>query len=184
MNSGLDFPSVLVAARAGAEWAWTKLYRDLAPSLLRYFRCYSADRAEDLLGEVFLQVVRDLPGFSGGEEQFRAWAFTIARRRLVDEWRRQGRRREEPRSDELPEGSTPADEVEQDVLARLSERRVRAVLARLTPAQRDVLFLRLIAGLSIEQTAQVLGNTPGGVKSLQNRGLQAISRNFPEEAVS
>ena len=94
MNSGLDFPSVLVAARTGAEWAWTKLYRDLAPSLLRYFRCYSADQAEDLLGGVFLQVVCDLPA-----------------------------------------GSTAPGEVEGDVLARLSERRVRTVLARLTPAR-------------------------------------------------
>jgi RNA polymerase sigma factor (sigma-70 family) len=184
VNAGLDFPSVLVAARTGADWAWTKLYRDLAPSLLRYFRCYSAENAEDLVGEVFLHVVRDLPGFGGGEDQFRTWVFTIARRRLVDQWRRAGRRREDPWSDDLPIPVTARGEVEEDVLARLSERRVRTVLARLTPAQRDVLFLRIIAGLSIAETAQVLGNTPGGVKSLQVRGLEAISRTFPEEAVS
>jgi RNA polymerase sigma-70 factor (ECF subfamily) len=152
--------------------------------VLRYFRCYSAENAEDLVGEVFLQIVRDLPGFTGGEDQFRAWVFTIARRRLVDEWRRQGRRREEPRSDLLAPTSAEADEVEQHALARLGEQRVRSVLARLTPAQRDVLFLRIIAGLSIAETAQVLGNTPGGVKSLQIRGLEAIVRVSPEEAVS
>ena len=184
MSLGLEFPSVLVAARTGAEWAWTKIYRDLAPSVLRYFRCYSAESADDLLGEVFLQVVRDLPGFAGGEEQFRAWVFTVARRRLVDEWRRQGRRREDSRSHDLPHTLAAPEAVEEDVLRRLSEQRVRSVLSRLTPAQRDVLFLRIIAGLSIAQTAQVLGNTPGGVKSLQVRGLEAISRVFPEEAVS
>jgi RNA polymerase sigma-70 factor (ECF subfamily) len=181
---GLDFPSVLVAARTGAEWAWTRLYRDLAPSILRYFRCYSADDAEDLLGEVFLQLVRDLPGFSGGEDQFRAWVFTIARRRLVDTWRRQGRRREDLSSDHPRFASTGFEEIEEDVLKRLSGQRVRSVLARLTPAQRDVLFLRIIAGLSISETAEVLGNTPGGVKSLQVRGLEAIRRVLPEEAVS
>jgi RNA polymerase sigma-70 factor (ECF subfamily) len=152
--------------------------------VLRYFRCYSAENAEDLVGEVFLQVVRDLPAFAGGENQFRAWIFTIARRRLVDEWRRQGRRREDPRSDILANISAEPDDVEECALASLSEQRVRSVLARLTPAQRDVLFLRIIAGLSIAETAQVLGNTPGGVKSLQIRGLEAILRVFPEEAVS
>ncbi len=184
MTLGLEFPSVLVAARTGAEWAWTKLYGDLAPSILRYLRCYSAESADDLLGEVFLQVVRDLPGFRGGEDQFRAWVFTIARRRLVDEWRRQGRRREDSRSDDLRVASAGPEEVEEDVLRRLSEQRVRSVLSRLTPAQRDVLFLRIVAGLSIAETAQVLGNSPGGVKSLQIRGLEAIRRFFPEEAVS
>jgi len=166
------------------------LYRDLAPSILRYFRAYSTENAEDLLGEVFLQVVRDLPGFSGSEGQFRAWVFTIARRRLVDEWRRQGRRREvlcrdDPRlTAGQPLASTGPDEIVHDVLRRLSEQRVWAVLARLTPSQRDVLFLRIIAELSIAETAQVLGNTPGGVKALQVRGLEAIRRAFPEEAVS
>jgi RNA polymerase sigma-70 factor, ECF subfamily len=184
VSLGLEFPSVLVAARTGAEWAWTKLYRDLAPSVLRYFRCYSAEGADDLAGEVFLQLVRDLPGFSGGEEQFRAWVFTIARRRLVDEWRRQRRRREDCRSDDLPVTSGAPEVVEEDVLRRLSEQRVRSVLCRLTPAQRDVLFLRIIAGLSIAETAQVLGHTPGGVKSLQIRGLEAIRRVLPEGAVS
>ncbi len=190
MSLGLEFPSVLVAARTGAEWAWTMLYRDLAPSILRYLRCYSTDNAEDLLGEVFLQVVRDLPGFSGSEGQFRAWVFTIARRRLVDEWRRRGRRREDlcpddPRLRASPRlASTGPDEIVHDVLRRLSEQRVRSVLARLTSAQRDVLFLRIIAGLSIAETAQVLGNTPGGVKALQVRGLEAIRRGFPEEAIS
>jgi RNA polymerase sigma-70 factor (ECF subfamily) len=184
VSLGLEFPSVLSAARTGAEWAWTKLYRDLAPSILRYLRCYSPESAEDLLGEVFLQIVRDLPGFTGGEDRFRSWVFTIARRRLVDEWRRQGRRREDSHSDDLPLTATAADEVEEDVLRRLSEQRIRSVLARLTPAQRDVLFLRIIAGLSIAETAQVLGNTPGGVKSLHIRGLETIRRAFPEEVVS
>jgi len=166
------------------------LYRDLAPSILRYFRAYSTENAEDLLGEVFLQVVRDLPDFSGSEGQFRAWVFTIARRRLVDEWRRQGRRREvlcrdDPRlTAGQPLAATGPDEIVHDVLRRLSEQRVSVVLARLTPAQRDVLFLRIIAELSIAETAQVLGNTPGGVKALQVRGLEAIRRAFPEEAVS
>jgi RNA polymerase sigma-70 factor (ECF subfamily) len=152
--------------------------------VLRYFRCYSAESAEDLVGEVFLQVVRDLPAFTGGEDQFRAWVFTIARRRLVDEWRRQGRRREDPRSDIVAPSSAKPHEVEERALTHLGEQHVRSVLARLTPAQRDVLFLRIVAGLSIAETAQVLGNTPGGVKSLQIRGLEAILRIFPEEAVS
>ncbi len=184
MTLGLHFPSVLAAARAGSDWAWTALYRELAPSVLRYFRCHSAEGAEDLMGQVFLEIVQDLSGFKGGEDQFRAWVFTIARRRLVDEWRRQGRRRERECSDDLASALTAPEEVEEEGLRRLGEQRVRALLTRLTPAQRDVLFLRIVAGLTLEETAEVLDNTPGAVKSLQIRGLQAIRRLSPEEAIS
>lgn len=184
MTLGLDFSSILIAARAGSEWAWTRLYYDLAPDLLRYFRCYSVESAEDLVGQVLLQVVRDLARFKGGEDRFRAWVFTIARRRLVDEWRRQGRRKEQASSDLLSVVSAASEEIETDALRRLGEQRVHSILARLTPAQRDVLFLRMVAGLTIEETAEVLGNTSGAVKSLQSRGLEAIRRLLPKEAVS
>ena len=80
-----SFDNVLFAARAGAEWAWERLYAEYAARVAGYLRAHGAEDADDLAGEVFLQVVRGLDGFSGAEHQFRAWLFTIAHRRLVDD---------------------------------------------------------------------------------------------------
>ncbi|HEY3019439.1 MAG TPA: sigma factor, partial [Solirubrobacteraceae bacterium] len=87
-----SFDNVLQAARAGAEWAWERLYGALAPKVAGYLRANGAADPEDLTGEVFLQVVRGLERFSGDEHAFGAWVFTIAHRRLVDDLRRRSRR--------------------------------------------------------------------------------------------
>jgi RNA polymerase sigma factor (sigma-70 family) len=181
---GLDFPATLAAARVGADWAWTNLYRDLAPSILRYLRAHDVGDPDDLLEEVFLQMVQDLPSFSGREDDFRAWAFAIAHRRLLDEWRRTDKHPEMDSDD--GDFSTDADSGshEDEPFTTVSEAHVCAIMARLTTSQREVLFLRIIGGLSIEQTAQALGKTAGSVKALQIRGLQTISRHLPSEVVS
>jgi DNA-directed RNA polymerase specialized sigma24 family protein len=87
-----SFNSVLTAARAGADWAWERIYADLAPVVTGYLRGHGAAEPEDLAGETFLHVVRDLPRFEGDERAFRSWVFTIAHRRLIDDRRRRGRR--------------------------------------------------------------------------------------------
>jgi RNA polymerase sigma-70 factor (ECF subfamily) len=71
MRPGDAFGDVLLAARAGAEWAWQRIYDDLAPKVVGYLRGHGAGDPEDVAGEVFLQVVRGLPGFSGGERRRR-----------------------------------------------------------------------------------------------------------------
>src|SRR4029079_9625218 len=87
-----DFAAVLRGARSGDDWAWRALYAEFAPALLGYLRARRADHPDDLLGEVMLQIVRDLPGFDGDKSDFRAWAFTIAHHRLLDERRLATRR--------------------------------------------------------------------------------------------
>ena len=90
------FERVLAEAKAGAEWAITALYRDIQPSLLRYLRSQAPADAEDLASEVWLDVASGLDRFEGDETAFRRWLFTIARRRLIDLRRRDGRRRAVP----------------------------------------------------------------------------------------
>src|SRR5919201_1250418 len=96
-----DFPATLALLRAGDEAAWGELYRDLSPRVLGYLRGLDSPDAEDLLGEVFVQVVRDLARFEGDERAFRAWLFTIAHNRFLDAKRRARRRPVEPVA-ELP----------------------------------------------------------------------------------
>jgi RNA polymerase sigma factor (sigma-70 family) len=171
-----DFPTLLVAARQGAEWAWTSLYREYSPALLRYLRAQGAREPEDLLGEVFVQVVRNLATFEGAESAFRSWIFMIARNRLVDERRSAGRNRVEPTADSAILELAGSGHAEDDAMRSLSDARVLAVLEQLTPDQRDALFLRLFARMTAEEIAAVIGKRPGAVKALLHRALAKIRR--------
>ena len=180
---GESFPGVLQAARTGAEWAWSSIYRDLSPLVLGYLRAQRASEPEDLTGEVFLQVVRDLHRFDGDERDFRAWVFTIVRHRAVDAGRRRARRPVEL-APEVPVVADESADVETLVVDRAGESRIREIIEELGPDQRDVLLLRVLADLTVEETAKVVGKSPGAVKALQRRGLAAIKRALANEGVT
>jgi RNA polymerase sigma-70 factor, ECF subfamily len=179
-----NFAAVLRAARRGEDWAWRALYAELAPGLLAYLRARRADQPEDLLGEVMLQIVRDLPSFDGGKPEFRAWAFTISHHRLLDERRRSARRPVEPLPAPELERLGPLGDTEEDAQRALSAERVGRLLAQLSPDQQNVILLRVLGELSIEQVAEVIGKTPGAVKALQHRGFEAIRREIESERVT
>jgi len=182
---GEQFETVLEAARAGAGWAADRLWQSLAPSVAGYLRVQGAAEPDDLTSEVFLGVFGGLGSFSGGEEQLRAWVFTIAHRRLTDE-RRQTARRPPPASldtEHNHEQGSPAPSAEHDALRRLSAERVQRLCEQLVPDQRDVLLLRLVGGLTVEEVAAGLDKSPGAVKALQRRGLAALRKNFDREGV-
>ncbi|MGH2781800.1 MAG: RNA polymerase sigma factor [Thermoleophilaceae bacterium] len=173
---GERFDRTLAAARAGDEEAWTQLYRELAPPLLGYLRGKGAPEPEDLLGEVLLQMVRDLERFEGGERSFRAWVFTIAHHRMLDAQRRRGRRPVEPVADEDLLRRTATADLEEEALARVRAGELGRVLDGLTPDQRSVLLLRVFGELTVDEVARVLGRRPGAVKALQRRALAAVQR--------
>jgi RNA polymerase sigma factor (sigma-70 family) len=179
-----NFAATLDAARAGEEWAWKALYAEHAPALLGYLRALAAAQPEDLLGEVMLQIVRDLHSFDGAERDFRAWAFTIAHHRLLDERRRSARRPAEPVPAPELERLGPRGDTEDDALRNLSAERVGAVLARLSPEQQNVILLRVLGDLTFEEVARVTGKTAGAVKALQRRGLEAIKDELARERVT
>jgi RNA polymerase sigma factor (sigma-70 family) len=178
------FEAVLAAARAGREWAWAEIYRDLAPPLLGYLRARGAEEPEDLLGELFLQMVRDLAAFEGGERQFRAWAFAIAHHRLIDDRRYRGRRPVDPAPlDALDAIQANADRWAESTQG-IGDRRVRAALGRLPEPQRNVILLRVLGDLSVDQAARVIGKTPGAVKALQRRALASLQRQLSKSSVT
>ena len=184
---GEAFDSVLSAARTGAPWAFGRLWEALAPSVAGYLRLQGGVEPEDLTSEVFVSVLTSLDSFQGDEDRFRSWVFTIAHRRLVDDWRRRGRR------PALADGAGETDgrdaeaaggDVEEEALRRLSEQRVRRICDLLAPDQRDVVLLRMVAGMSLDQTAEALGKTTTAVKALQHRGVAALRRHLEREGVS
>jgi RNA polymerase sigma-70 factor (ECF subfamily) len=173
MRTGLPFDDVLAAAQAGAAWAFETLYRDLAPAVTGYLRLHGAAEPDDLASETFLGVFTGLAKFRGDEDGLRAWVFTIAHRRLLDDWRRRSRRPQ--LAAELPE---PVDavggDVEEDVLARFGTAEVTRLCGTLPADQRSVLLLRILGDLTVEQVAGVLGKSVASVKALQRRGLRAL----------
>jgi RNA polymerase sigma factor (sigma-70 family) len=170
---GEAFPDVLAAAQAGAPWAFERLYAELAPVVTGYLRLHGAFEPDDLASETFLGVFTGLASFLGGEQGFRSWVFTIAHRRLLDERRRLARRGAVVRVDaELPD--RPGGDVEDEALGAVGEQRVHELCASLLPAQRAVLLLRIVADLTVEQVAHVLGKSVPAVKALQRRGLRAL----------
>lgn len=180
---GAQFDQVLAAARTGAGWAGERLWRSLAPSVAGYLRLQGAAEPDDLTSETFIGVLRGLDGFSGSEAQFRSWVFTIAHRRLVDERRRRGSRPVVVAPDPAEEVRPAAPSSEDLALGRLGTARVEALCHRLAPDQRDVLLLRLVAVMTVEEVAAVVGKTPGAVKALQRRGLASVRRLLEREGV-
>lgn len=182
MPLGEGFATTLEAARLGAEWAWGALYDDLAPAVTGYLRARGAPDPDDLTGEVFLQIVRDLRSFAGDEREFRAWVFTITHHRLLDDRRYRQRRPVEPV--ENPEVGSDAEDPEGAALTSAAMAGVRTALGRLSPDQRDVLLLRLFGRLTVAEVALVVGKRPGAVKALQRRGLASLRRHLLKEGVT
>jgi len=184
--SGLDefaFQGALAAARLGEEWAVALLWRDLHPRILRYLRVAVGDSdAEDLGSDVWLEVARGLGRFDGDASAFSAWVFTIARRRVIDVGRRVQRRRTDPMSpQQIDRGH---DEAPGELEARLALDVALRRVARLPRDQAEVVALRVLAGLSAEPVAEILGKSAGAVRVLQHRGLRRLANELAAEGVT
>jgi RNA polymerase sigma factor (sigma-70 family) len=123
---------------------------------------------------VFVEVVRSLHRFEGDEAGFRSWVFTIAHRRLIDARRASTRRPVELAPAEDLEPALPPTDDEPFLLERAGTAEVLALLGRLGDDQREVLVLRLVAGLTTGEVAAVTGRSTEAVKGLAKRGLARL----------
>lgn len=187
---GPAFDEVLKAAQEEAGWALTRLYESLAPAVAAYLRAQGLAEQEDVTSDVFLVVLSRVGSFSGTEAQFRSWVFTIAHSRLVDHRRASARR---PDVDSLDADADAIDAAEQchtasaaedDALQSMGTARVEHLLDALAPDQRAVLALRILADVSVEGAACVLGKQPGAVKALQRRAIAALRRSLSQDGRS
>jgi RNA polymerase sigma-70 factor (ECF subfamily) len=176
-----NFGDVLTAAKTGAEWAIGALYRELQPSLERYFRAQAPTEVEDLASEVWLDAAAALGRFEGDEAAFRRWLFTIARRRLIDHRRREVRRRAV--QGPLEECAPPdgVDDPEAQAVAASETDAAIALIASLPTDQAEVVLLRVIAGLDVADVAAIVGKKPGTVRVLQHRALTRLSEEIQRE---
>jgi RNA polymerase sigma-70 factor (ECF subfamily) len=170
----------LVGARRREPAAVTRVYAAYAPTLFRFFLVAVGDRptAEDLTGDVFKSAIEGLPRFRGSVEMLGGWLFRIARHDLSDHRRRQARHLVQPLDDLLEEAALAGEAVDPEELAldRVESDQVLAALRQLSPDQREVLLLRMAAGLTAPEVAAIVGKTTGAVKALQHRGVASLAR--------
>ena len=176
MALGEQFSDVLSAARTGAPWALEALYREFHPPVLAFLRARAPSEAEDLASDVFVAVAEGLGRFEGDEDGFRSWLFTITYRQVGQLRRRMGRRRTEPLpADEVGERVPPGD-AESDAMAAISTQQALDLIATLPPAQGEVLLLRVVADLPVDEVATILGKRPTAVRALQHRAVVGLAR--------
>jgi RNA polymerase sigma-70 factor (ECF subfamily) len=192
---GHDFDGVLAAAQQGDEAAFARMWRDVNPSLLRYLRLFAGEVAEDVAADTWVQVVRRLKDFEGSEVGWRAWVFTTARRRAFDEGRRRARRNAAVAAAGQalevghPDARTGADQADladtaDMALEHLQTRRVLALVAQLPGKQAEVIVLRVVAGLPVEEVARILRCSPGAVRVNAHRGLKRLAGILASEGVT
>jgi RNA polymerase sigma-70 factor (ECF subfamily) len=181
---GPDLGRPDLGAADEADRAFSELWRDANPALLRYLRVIAPETAEDIAADTWVQVVRGLAAFRGDEAAWRAWLFTIARHRAIDEGRRRSRRPvvsvPEVADVTSPDNPDPADLV----LEKLSTRAAVALIATLPRLQAEVILLRVVAGLDTPTVARLVGRSPGAVRVAAHRGLRQLAATLAEAGVT
>jgi RNA polymerase sigma-70 factor, ECF subfamily len=165
----------LAAAQAGDEAGFARLWRAYQPALLRYLRALVGSVAEDVASETWLQVARDVSGYRGDAAGFQVWLFRVARHRAIDD-RRWVRRRP---PEELVEPAGVPDTRAPDAWATAAENLdtewAVALISTLPPDQAEAVLLRVVVGLDVAGTAQVLGKRAGAVRVATLRGLRRLA---------
>lgn len=172
MPAQLDDDLVAAACRGDAD-ALGDIWRALAPVVAGYLAARGADDPDALTSDVFLAVLPKLGDISGGAAGLRTFVFSVAHARLVDDRRRRSRRPATVAFD-AQEHDSAAPSAEHEALSQLGTHDVHALLDRLAPDYREVLALRVVADLGVEQTAAVMRRSAGSVKQLQRRALIAL----------
>ncbi len=168
-------------ARNGDAEAFGQLYDHYNTSVYRflYYRVGSVQLAEDLTAETFFRALRSMSSFRWQGKDFGAWLMTIARNLTTDHFKA-GRTRLESTTEDMSTLDTTTEGPESAVLASLTNEALLEALAELPGEQRDCLVMRFLQGLSIAETAEVLGRSAGAVKQLQLRGVRNLAKLLPE----
>lgn len=176
-ESGLD--DVVAAAVKGNREALSEVLSAIRPVVVRYCRARvgTAERsglsADDVAQEVCLAVIAALPRYRDQGRPFLAFVYGIAAHKVADAHRAMARDKSDP-AETVPEQFDRNVGPEQEALNSESARRMQALLEVLPEKQREILILRVVVGLSAEETADAVGSSAGAVRVAQHRALQKL----------
>lgn len=179
----MDLTEALRAAQRGDEAAMGHLYRALHPSLLRYLSRRAPTAAEDLASECWLAAAKALVEFEGDGEDLRAWLFGVARHQVANFWRASRRGPlVESAAQVVDVPSSDAGEVVVEALT--TQAAIDDLLRGLSDDQAEIVLLRVVAGLSVEQVASLLKKRPGAVRVAQHRALRRLATRLERKPVT
>ena len=192
-GTGTDRAEVLKAlvlrARDGDADAFGSLYDHYMDLVYRYiyYRVGTHSLTEDLTSETFLRALRRIRDFHWQGKDFGAWLVTIARNLVADHFK-SGRYRLEVCTAELAEPDRRHPDHHQEgperaVLDALTNRTLLRAVRRLGSEQQECVVLRFLHGLSVAETALVMGKKPGAIKALQYRAVRSLGRMLPADLV-
>lgn len=176
---GERLDAVVAEAVAGSRDALREVVEIIRPIVIRYVRARigSWERvglsADDVAQEVCLAAIQALPRYQDQGRPFLAFVYGIASHKVADAHRAAGRNRSEP-TDVVPERLSLDAGPEQMALNSDSATRMQKLLAVLPEKQREILTLRIVVGMSAEETAEAVGSTPGAVRVAQHRALARL----------
>ena len=179
-----DFPEVLRLAACGDAAAFARLWRETHPPLLRYLWVSVGDAAEDVAADVWLDVARRIRSFHGGEQEFRGWLFTMARRKMIDRHRYEARRPVSPTADGELFDRPAADDTVAAALEYISTETALSLIATLPRDQAEIVVLRVVVGLDASAVAQIVGKSPGAVRVAAHRGLRTLRERVADVTVT
>ena len=178
------FDDVVPRAREGDQCAIEQLFCELQPRLLRFLRSQEHRAADDLAAEVWLAVARGIGRFEGDWDDFRAWIFAIARRRLADHRRTAVRRRTDIVDAETFDQHLADDTTEIEALDKISGQQAAALItAVLGGDQAEVLLLRVLADLDVDQVASIMQREPNWVRVTQHRAMRTLAKRLGPKIV-
>lgn len=170
-------------AQAGEAEAFGRLYDQYSDTVYRYiyYRVGGKATAEDLTSETFLRALRRISTFTWQGRDFGAWLVTIARNLVADHFK-SSRFRLEVTTGEMLDANEVERSPEDSVLESLSNAALLQAVRRLNPQQQECVTLRFLQGLSVAETARVMGKNEGAIKTLQYRAVRTLARLLPDDA--
>jgi RNA polymerase sigma-70 factor (TIGR02952 family) len=177
-----ELRDIVLRARAGESDAFGVLYDRYVDIVYRfvYYRVGTHALAEDLTSETFLRALRRMSVFTWQGKDFGAWLVTIARNLVLDHFK-SSRHRLEICTADLVEIDRWEEGPERAVLDDFTHRALFSAVRELGSDQRECLVLRFLHGLSVAETAEIMGKNTGAIKALQYRATRSLARVFPSD---
>jgi RNA polymerase sigma-70 factor (ECF subfamily) len=175
---------IVTRAQQGDADAFGELYDRYVDVVYRYvqYRVSSAALAEDLTSETFLRALRRITSYTWQGRDFGAWLVTIARNLIADHYKSGKYRLEVATSDLVEAGADRSEDgPEGEVLASLTNETLLEAVKQLNAEQQECIALRFLQGMSVAETAQIMGKNEGAIKALQYRAVKSLARLLPQD---